>query len=156
MKNFVDVLKYVLEQETGEGEELEQFADQIYTSTEKPGMSFPAIILEGSYEEVSSSRNDAYILIDGQVDVLVVAKRVESGDWETAKEKAEIYAKKVRQVILAGGRLVTPDYSGGFLAAGHYQVSFAGRISYGYYVIDGENIQPAGKMTVQGRYQGTT
>lgn len=156
MNDFVDVLQDVLEAQTGEGETLEVFSGQIYTSVEVSDAQLPAIFVEGASEQIIGASGNGYTLIEGAVDILVAADRGESGDFETAKTFAERYVKTVRQVLLAAGRLVTGSYPGGFLARNHYQVKFPGRIDYGYMIIGTDGFTtPTGSLQVSGRYQGT-
>ena len=157
MNDFVSVLKAVLTAETGAGETLEVFSGQIYTSVEKPDAQLPAIFIEGASEEVKGALGDGYTLIEGTADILVASKRGESGDYETSKAFAEEYVKKVRQVLLAAGRLVTAGYPAGFLVRNYHQVKFPARIEYGYMIIGVAGFTtPTGSLQVSGRYQGTT
>lgn len=156
MNDFVSVIKAVLTAATGEGETLEVFSGQIYTSIERPDIQLPAIIIEGASEEIIGAIGNTYTLIEGTADVLVAAERGESRNFETAAAFAEQYAKTVRQVLLAAGRLVTGSYPGGFLAANHYQIKLSKRIEYGYSILGTDSVITAtGALQVSGRYDGT-
>ena len=86
----------------------------------------------------------------------MAAERGESGSFETSKSFAEEYTKTVRQVLLEAGRLVTDDYSGGFLVRNHYQLKLSKRIEYGYSILGTDAVvTPTGALQVSGRYDGT-